>query len=59
MAEPAISDMWDYINEVLELEPVPFNIKNLTTRKWYLQTLSILFPFLSQEWNKIATLIQS
>lgn len=48
MAEAAISEMWDYINEVLDLQCGRYNLKLLCSRKWYLQALSILFPFLSE-----------
>ena len=59
MTEAAISEIWENINEVLELELGRFNIRTLCSRKWYLQVLSALFPFLSQEWNKISSEVQS
>jgi hypothetical protein len=59
MTEAAIAEIWDYVNEVLELQCGEFHIKLLTSRKWYLEALSILFPFLSEEWNKIASQVHS
>ena len=59
MAEAATEEIWNEINEVLDLNCGRFHIKQLCTRKWYLQAMGILFPFLQQEWNKIRSQIQS
>jgi hypothetical protein len=44
---------------VLDLHPGKFAIRQLCSRRWYLQALEILFPFLEEEWGKIGTQVQS
>ena len=44
MTEIQIQEIWQEINQVLELEGPPFDIQLLTDRRWYMQVLEIIYP---------------
>jgi hypothetical protein len=53
MSEIQIAEIWNDINQILELSLGRFSIKLLQTRKWYLEVLQTIYPFLNDKLIKI------